>query len=550
MPYGASANPRSGNREAFAAFGRNAHAFRYTVSTRTRRALIRSSLLLAAIVRLHAEVSLSDLFSDHMVLQRDTAVPVWGRAAPQEEVVVSIEGQKKSTRADANGDWRVLLDPMPANHGTRLSVSGANTIVLVDVGVGEVWLCSGQSNMGFRVSRASDAKQLVREANGSVRQFAVESPPATSPQKSVRGRWVPAAPETVGMFSAVAYCFARELQSQLGVPVGIINSSVGGTLIEAWTSLEAQRDLPGLAATLDVWEKRMQAWDPAAAKLRFERAQAAYPAAAAKAKAAGTKAPRPPRPLVAPEINPDHPGTLFNGMIAPLAPYGLRGVIWYQGESNGAIERAYLYRQQLPLLVADWRRAWGRPDLPFAWVQLPNIVRDGEGWPLVREAMLRSLALPHTGMAVTIDLGEADNLHPPRKHEIAQRLAGWALADVYGHKDAVSSGPLPDGTPRIEKDRIVVAFQHASGGLVAKNGSLSGFEIAGAERAWHPAHAIIEQTSVRVSSPDVLHPVAVRYAWKDNPVGGLSNGAGLPASPFRTDDWPIVGANTSGLTAK
>ena len=513
------------------------------------RAVCLLLLLAGALACLRAEVSLPSLFSDHLVLQRDAVVPVWGRAAPQEEVVVAMLGQQKTIRANASGDWQVQLDPMPASRGARLTVSGTNRITLDDVCVGEVWLCSGQSNMGFRVSRATGAKELIRDANAAIRQFAVELAPAAAPANSVRGRWEVAAPDTVAMFSAVGYCFALELGARLGVPIGIINASSGGTLIEAWTSLAAQKDLPGLDATLAVWNKRMLAWDPAAAQRRFEKLEAAYPAAVAKAKAAGTKAPRPPRRAVAPDVDPDHPGTLFNGMIAPLAPYGIRGVLWYQGESNGTIEQAYLYRRQLPLLVADWRRAWERPDLPFAWVQLPNIVRDGEGWPLVREAMLQGLRLPHTGMAVTIDLGESDNLHPPRKREVGQRLARWAFADVYGLRDVVGAGPVPE-QHRVENDRVVIGFRHAETGLVAKSGPLAGFAIAGADRVWRTAKAEIKGESVEVFSPDVPLPVAVRYGWKDNPVCTLYNGAGLPASPFRTDDWPVAGASTTGLTAK
>lgn len=483
-----------------------------------------------------------------MVLQRNMTVPIWGRAASQEKIVVVFNGQEKSTQADSHGEWSVRLDPMAASNGTRLIVSGSNRVVVEDVCVGEVWLCAGQSNMGFRVSREAGAKDLIQYAESSIREFAVESGPSATPQKVVRGRWTPAAPGTVGMFSAVAYSFARHLQARLNVPIGVVNASVGGTLIEAWTSLDAQKDLPGMSETLAVWNKRMLAWDPAAAQQRAERQRAAYLAASEKAKAAGAKAPRVPRPIVAPDVDPDHPGTLFNGKIAPLAPYGLRGVIWYQGESNGSIDRAYLYRRQLPRLIADWRRLWARPDLPFAWVQLPNIVRDGEGWPLIREAMLQTLALPHTGMIVTIDLGEADNLHPVRKQEVGRRLAAWAIADIYGGKE-VGSGPLP-GSHKIEADCIVIEFNHAEEGLKAKGGPLKGFEIAGADRRWHSARAIIQGTSVSVSSPEVLHPVAVRYAWKDNPECNLYNGADLPASPFRTDDWPIAGINAGGLTAK
>ena len=235
------------------------------------------------------------------------------------------------------------------------------------------------------------------------------------------------------------------------------------------------------------------------------------------------------------------PGGLFLGKIAPLIPFAMRGVVWYQGEANSQPGKGYLYRYQLPLLVSDWRQRWGE-ELPFAWVQLPNYQRDGEDWMLVREAMLKTLRLPRTGMAITVDIGESKDIHPKNKQDVGRRLARWALGDVYGHKETATSGPLPAGH-EVHGADIVLSFTHCDGGLQAKGGELTGFVIAGADRQWKPATARIEGDQVIVSHPDVKQPVAVRYAWETNPTCNLFNGHGLPASPFRTDDWPIVASS-------
>lgn len=502
-------------------------------------------LLTAALVTLtttaRADVKLASVFADHMVLQRDTVVPVWGWADPGEEVTVTIGGQSKSARADANGRWSVRLDKLAVGEPRTLTVAGKNKLTVQDVLVGEVWLCSGQSNMAMNVKAALDFDREQPTAKWpSLRMFTVERSPAREPQTDCRGSWEVCTPESVARFSATAYFFGREVHERLGVPVGLINSSYGGTDITAWTSLDAQQAVPELKPVLDSWDRAAATWDPVKARAAYETNLAKWKTTAAKAKADGKTPPRGPEKPIDPRDDRNHPATLYNGMIAPLVPYALRGTIWYQGEHNARTDEAgYLYRLQLPLLVNDWRNRWGQGDFPFAWVQLPNIVRVGDGWPMVRESMLESLRLPNSGMAIAIDVGDPNDVHPKNKQAIGHRLALWALGAVYG-LSGPTSGPLPDGF-EVRGSEVVVRFKHADGGLVAKEGTLKGFVIAAADKTWQQADARIDGNSIVVSSPKVPMPVAVRYAWSDNPDANLCSGVGLPASPFRTDVAPPVG---------
>jgi sialate O-acetylesterase len=337
----------------------------------------------------------------------------------------------------------------------------------------------------------------------------------------------------VKLFSATAYFFGRELHKTLGVPVGLINSSVGGTPIQSWISLQAQLQSPALKASAEAQLQAERDFDANGAKAAYEVSLAKWKEDAEGAKAEGKEPPPAPHDPIADRQKRGEGGGLFNGKIAPLIPYAIRGLIWYQGEANSGV-RAPLYRDQLPVLIADWRARWGY-DFPFIGVQLPNFGH-GSNWPLLRETMLRTLKLKNTGMAIAIDIGETDNIHPKNKQEIGRRLALWALSEVYGQKVASFSGPLPDGQ-QIRGGEIVLSFTHADGGLVARGGELKEFLIAGADKKWVQANAKIEGEKVIVSSPEIPNPVAVRYAWSMNPEATLYNGAGLPASPFRTDDW-------------
>ncbi|MEQ2006498.1 MAG: sialate O-acetylesterase [Limisphaerales bacterium] len=494
-----------------------------------------TSAFLTLAVAARADVKLPAIFGDHMVLQRDTTVPIWGTATPGEEVTVSIAGQTVTAKAAADGKWSVKLAKLAAAGQHTLTVKGKNTVSFSDVLVGEVWLGSGQSNMAMTVNRAKDFEQEQAAAKfPQIRVFTEASGAAASAQSQGNGSWVVCTPETVGRFSATAYFFGREIHKALNVPVGLINSSVGGTPIESWIAPEAQKASPELKGFFEGQKQAAKDFDPAKAKAKFEQEQAKWKEAAKQAKAEGKPAPKAPRDPVALNERKGNVGGLFNGKISPLIPYAMRGALWYQGEANSVPDKAQFYEAQLKLLVTGWRKLWGH-DFPFAWVQLPNFGGPGRDWPLVREAMLKTLALPKTGMAITIDIGEEKDIHPKNKQDVGRRLAAWALGTVYGQKIA-TSGPLPAGH-QVRGSEVVLSFKHTDGGLTAKGGELKGFVIAGADKQWKPATARIEGDKVIVSSADVKQPTAVRYAWENWPTCNLYNGAGLPASPFRTDDW-------------
>ncbi len=480
-------------------------------------------------IAVRAEVKLPAIISDHMVLQADAEVPIWGWAGPGEEVAVLLGTAHASTKADASGKWHVKLPKLPAGGPHELKVKGTNSLSVGDVLIGEVWLGSGQSNMAMTVNRAQDFEKEAAAANWpQIRMFTVTSGASNKPQTDCSGSWAVCTPEAVTRFSATAYFFGRELHQTLNVPVGLINSSVGGTPIESWISPEAQETSAELKPFFAATSNDNAPFDAAKAKAKYDRDLANWQQSSKKAKAAGQPVPKRPQDPVAVRERKGNVGGLFNGKIAPLVPYRVRGVLWYQGEANSTPVKAPFYQHQLPLLVNDWRSRWGY-ELPFAWVQLPNFAGAGRDWPTVRQAMLQTLKLPKTGMAITLDIGEVNDIHPKNKQEVGRRLALWALGTVYG-KSVPTSGPLPAKHER-RASSIVVQFDHADGGLVAKSGELVGFEIAG-EQGFKPATATIEGNSVVVTSADVARPVAVRYAWTNGPTASLYNGAGLPASPF------------------
>ena len=482
-------------------------------------------------------LKLPALISDHMVIQADQPFYVWGWAKPGDAVTVSIADQTATTTAVSDGAWRVRLGKLAASDKPQqLTVKGRSTLTINDVLVGEVWLASGQSNMAFQFkSGLYPATESAAAALPSIRMFSVNQKATRIPQADCQGEWIVASPDTVQAFSAVAWFFGQDLHQKLKTPVGMINSSWGGTDIAAWTSEPPQLQIPALKTNIDAWLKKAATFDETAAKAAHAKRLAAWKEAAAKAKTAGTEPPRAPRYEPHPDIYQNRPANLYNGMIAPLLPYTLRGAIWYQGEHNCAtLEKASLYSTQLPLLIKDWRTQW-RTNFPFAWVQLPGY-EPASFRPLVREAMLKSLAVPNTGMAITVDVGEAKDNHPKDKKSVGQRLALWAQARVYRQKVPALSGPLPL-SHEIKGNQILIKFDHAQTGLKAHGDKVEGFLIAGADQQWKPATAQIVGRDVIVSHPDIPQPTAVRYGWASNPTGNLFNTAGLPASPFRTDTW-------------
>jgi hypothetical protein len=484
-----------------------------------------------------AAVKLPAVISDHMVLQADAPVAIWGWADANEEVKVEFAGQTKSTKTGADGKWQITLDKLqPSAQAQPLTVSATNKLTIQDVLIGEVWLASGQSNMAFQVSHTKQSQQEQAAANfPQIRMFTVTRSATPESMGDCGGEWTVCSPETVANFSAVAYFFGRELHQNLKTPVGLLHTSVGGTDIAAWTSEEVQLKIPELKAFIETWRQKDAAYDATQAKAEYAKKLAAWKTAAEEAKASGKSAPRKPAGPMQPRLTANYPAHLFEGRLKPLIPYTIRGGIWYQGEHNcGTIEDGLRYRLQMPLLISDWRTRWGS-DFPFAWVQLPAYSKSGPGRAFVREAQLQALRVKNTGMIVTLDVGDANDNHPKNKQDVGRRLALWALGDVYAQKVPATSGPLPVGH-EIRGSEVVVKFTHLENGLTA-NGELKGFVIAGEDKMWQPAQARIEGGTVVISSPAVPKPVAVRYAWDASPDCTLFNGTGLPASPFRTDDW-------------
>jgi len=490
-----------------------------------------------------AEVKLASPLTSHMVLQREMAVPVWGTADAGEIITVEFAGQKISATADAEGKWRVDLKPMPASTEPReLLVSGnrksqIENLKCEDVLVGEVWLASGQSNMDFSMSKkvkyfagiADEEKEIAAANYPLIRMFIGDAQKTYAPTNRIGGEWKICTPENAPAFSAVGYIFARDLQREIEVPVGIIAEAFGASTAEAWIDRATLAADSKLKPMLDRFDAAVEKFrtnpPPVIAAPRSEDVSATNAAPKNRKRGGGARDP----------IQDQHNATvLFNGMIAPFIPYAIRGAIWYQGESivdanTGGIA---LYPHVQATLIRDWRRLWGEGEFPFYIVQLAGQDAASNS-PLVREAQATVLQLPNTGMAVATDIGERKNVHPKNKQDVGDRLARIAIANVYGRKIEFS-GPTFQSM-NVEGNSIRINFSHADG-LVARDGILKWFTIAGADGKFVSATAKIDGKAVVVSSPEISAPIAVRYAWVNFPDGGhLYNAAGLPAAQFRTD---------------
>jgi len=650
-----------------------------------------SALILLLVSVGAADIRLPAVVGDNMVLQSGGKVAIWGWADPGEQVTIRMSWQSAQPRvvAGQDGKWTLKVKAPKAGGPYEMALTGKNTITLKNILCGEVWVCSGQSNMEWPTAAAASGEQEVAAADfAKIRLFTVQKKIADTPQADCVGQWTECSPQTVGGFSAVGYFFGRYLHKELNVPVGLINTSWGGTVAEAWTSEGTLAKYPEFKARIDQiaearanpdasmkkyqdalaqWHKQIESagsqgagyttsdlddsawqemelpvlWEQAAlgnfdglvwfrktidvpdswvgkeltlelgpiddmdttwvngikvgahmqsnqwqlvrqykvgadviragrnvivvrvldtgggggiygqpAQMRIKPADAGDDAALSLAgkwryKVAMDLASMPPQPQPpAWANNPNAPTVLYNGMIAPLVPFGIRGAIWYQGESNA--DRAYQYRKLFPDMIKDWRQSWGVKSFPFLFVQLANFMATkpepgDSAWAELREAQSMTLSLKDTGMATIIDIGAADDIHPKNKQDVGKRLALWALAKTYDKKNVVYSGPLYKSM-KARDGKIVLRFDCIGDGLVAKGGPLKGFAIAGPDRKFVWADAKIEGKTVVVSSDKVPEPVAVRYAWADNPVCNLYNTADLPASPFRTDDWPGVTA--------
>jgi len=463
---------------------------------------------------LSADVKLPAVFSDHMVLQRRMPTRIWGTATPGEKVALTLDASRAAAVADAQGRWSAALPPHEAGGPYDLTI---NNVTVRDVLVGEVWVASGQSNMGFALNRANNAEEEIANAKYSrIRFFQTPSKVAEAPADDVKGQWRICAPDVAKSFSAAAYFFARDLSRYYDIPFGIIQSAVGGTPAEAWTSMEAIKAEPMLKVYLDNWEKVLQNYPAALA--RFEEQK--------KNVKPGATAPRPPQ-------GPGHsstPSGLYNGMIAPFVGYGIRGAIWYQGEANAG--KGVLYQRLFETMIRDWREAWGQGEFPFLYAQLPNY-RKSDGWAELQDSQRRTLGLRNTGMAITIDIGDPQDIHPTNKVDVGNRMARVARGMVYGEQ-ITYSGPLFRQLTR-EGSALRVWFDQTGGSLKTKGGGeVKAFEVAGADGKFVPAAAKIEKDTVLVSSVEVAEPVSVRYAWGGSPEVNLYNAENLPASPFKS----------------
>jgi sialate O-acetylesterase len=449
----------------------------------------------------YADVKLPGIFSDHMILQREMKIPVWGTADAGEKVTVKAAGQTQTATADDKGKWRVALDPIESSDPIEMTVSGKNSITFKDVLIGEVWLCSGQSNMSFALKTASNGEEMVKSAGNrpKIRLYTVDRVIPNTPSEDTKGHWDVSSPEVAADFSAVGYLFGLQLQQKLNQPIGLIDSSWGGTRAEAWIPrpvFDALK-LPYEPEWTEQWLHPKQ--NPNA------------------------KHPQPERPHEAPAV-------LYNGMINPIVGFPIRGVIWYQGETNTAYGE--YYRKVLTALITSWREKWGEGDFPFLIVQLANL-KNSRFWPILREGQAQvAHDLPNVGLAVTIDIGNPDNIHPHDKQTVAERLAAAALKIAY-HQDVPYSGPTFKSM-EVKGNEAIIHFDHTDGGLKNKGDEVKGFQIAGADNKFVPATAKIQGNDVVVSAEGVSDPKTVRYGWENNPTCTLYNGANLPAVPFDT----------------
>ena len=502
-----------------------------------------------------ADVKLPALFTDGMVLQQGMECPIWGTADPEEKIQVRLKIEKQTTTtryvlggiADKDGKWKVILEIPPKFAGGpyTLTIQGKNTITLKDVYVGEVWICSGQSNMEWPLRLTHKAEEAIKNAkNSKIRLFSVPQNTSDKPLDSLQGdpKWQECNPETVKNFTAVGYFFGRDLQKALDVPIGLIHTSWGGTIAEAWTTRAALENNSELKVLIDQYEKNKPN-----AHAEYQRALKAYEAnlakheeAVAKAKEEGKEPPPAPRRPFDPDKNRNRPCVLYNAMIHPLQPFAIKGAIWYQGESNAG--RAYQYRTLFPTMIESWRGTWKQGDFPFLFVQLAPFMKietepQESAWAELREAqLLTSLHCKNTGMAVITDVGDPKDIHPTKKEPVGARLTVAALGIAYG-KDIEYSGPLYEKMT-VKDGKAVLHFKHVGKGLEAKDGPLQGFTLAGADRKFYNAKAEIQGDTVLVWCDQVPEPAAVRYGWANCPVVNLWNKDGLPASPFRTDDFP------------
>jgi sialate O-acetylesterase len=497
----------------------------------------------------YAEITLHKLFADGAVLQQEMDVPIFGSAKDGEQITVEFQDQKLTTTAK-DGRWRVTLKPLKAGGPFPLKVQGENAITVNNILVGEVWVCAGQSNMNMRLAQIDGGNEAAKaSADPMLRLLSLPIVGAATPQHDFEAplKWYECTPETSGSFSAVAYHFGKNLRASRKVPVGLIFGGNGSMSVQPLTpaaALEAvEKQDPSLRRYRTEIEKRITDYPEVLAKYEKDLPELTkkWEADVAAAKAAGKEPPRAPAPPEDWSKHVKQPSWLYNARIAALQPYAIRGVIYYQGESN--VGTAYEYQPIFSALIRGWREDWGQGDFPFLFVQLSSMDSPAYGdsrWAELREGQLRTMQnVPRTAMVVSTDCGDCKDIHPRRKEPVGARLALAARGVAYG-EDIVYSGPIFDSM-KIESDRAILTFKHTGGGLVAKDGELKGFTLAGADHKFVPAKAEISGEQVIVTATSIKEPVAVRYGWADCPMEiNLFNKEGLPASGFRTDDWPLT----------
>lgn len=488
-----------------------------------------------------AQISLPSIFGNHMVLQRDLPNPVWGWAAPGETVKVTIRGQSHIAKADQEGYWKIILKPMPAGGPFQMEIEGERSkFFFEDILVGEVWICSGQSNMAWPVKNTNSAELAILTANHpKIRLISVPQVGTQEAQQDFKGEWTSSSPESVQDFSAVGYFFGLRLHQALDVPIGLIDNAWGGSAAEAWVRKDVLEKDGRYDELMDWWKDQEATYDYDTVLEDWEKRVAEWEAAAPDDRQPNR--PRRPGNLM---TGNHRPANIYNGVLHPTIGYGIRGAIWYQGESNAS--RAYQYRDLFPLMIQHWRDEWGQGDFPFYYVQLADfqdeVDEPGESnWAELREAQTMTMdRLRNVGQAVIIDVGEGRDIHPRNKQTVGDRLARWALAMDY-HKKIEYMGPSYQSM-RKEGNKIILTFNHVGQGLYAfDTREPQGFTIAGSDKTFVRAEAkIISSTEMEIWSESVENPVAVRYAWANNPVCNMYSRDGLPMTPFRTDNWPGV----------
>ena len=508
-----------------------------------KRTLLLSCVLFPCISQ--AEIKLPAIISDHMVLQQKQANPIWGWDTPDSAITVTFAGQTKTAKAGSDGKWTVKLDPVLANATPQvLKISdGQSEVSLSDVLVGEVWMCSGQSNMGF---------SLREDWNGELEALATKLPNLrliTVPrvgtqelQSDFKGQWVSADHNSALPFSAVGFLFGRYIHQIVGVPVGLINNAWGGSAAEAWVRRETIEKDPRFGTLMENTKKTEAYNVTPEAKARYEEAMSKHKEALEKAKLENKQAPRAPQSPEAWLTGNQRPGNIFAGVVNPTLGYGMKGVVWYQGESNSS--RAWEYAQLFPFLIQEWRKEWNQGDFPFYWVQLADFKGEVQtpadsDWAELREAQTKTMALPNTGQAVITDLGEGKDIHPKNKHDVAARLVRWALAKDYGVQIPYRSPEFR--TLELNDNKAVVTFDCFGSALRAFDvEDAIGFAVCGEDKVWHFAKGKVQgKDKVVITCPEVPKPLAVRYAWANNPVCNLFSSEGLPVTPFRSDDFEL-----------